>query len=99
MQPNATTPNPLDLIVTRKDIVQSNTTAKDLKPKGDFNSNFTLYVALTPEYQKQKFCMGEGQKVQTKGVTYYSKFVGKLEPTPETVLQNFSRRMRLCIGI
>lgn len=67
------------------------------KLEGDFDgSNFCLYIALTEEAHARnlRFCKGAGKKVAAKGITYYSKFVGKLEPSPEKILENFMRLIR-----
>lgn len=88
--------NPHTLVPSQED--SRGTKKQRINPKGEFDCNFTLYIALTEEASKNpknyRYCRKAGKKVPVNGTTFYSKFLGKLEPTPEKVLENFTRIVR-----
>lgn len=93
-QPTRNTPN--ELLVTQDDNRQVK--AKQAKLTGDFNGNFTLYIAYTKEAKQDpqtwRYCKKAGRKIPVNGFPYYSKADGVREPTPQEVLKRFEDIIR-----
>lgn len=69
---------------------------------GDFNSNFTLYIAYTKEAQADpktwRYCQTEGKRKPVNGFPYYSKALDKPEPSPVEVLERFIKIIKQWTG-
>lgn len=94
--------NPKDLVPSQKNLREVKAD-KATKLQGDHNGNFTLYIAYTSKAKQDqktwRYCQTEGRKMPVNGFPYYSKAIGKPEPTPTEVLERFIKIIRQWAGL